>query len=97
MQTFRIDNDEKHLYLKNMESKNDKEELAEVMQTLHDNECIIIDRIVSPDCTLYQCKMNGYRFAVCDASMDGDGVFLCVDDLSTMEYLEEVFIDEKMG
>ena len=91
MQTFRVDGDEKHLYFKNLERRSDREELAEVMKILHDNDCVIIDRMMGPDCTLYQCKMNGYRFAVCDASIDGDGMFLCVDDLRTMEYLEKVF------
>ena len=91
MQTFRMNGDEKHLYFKNLEHMSDREELVEVMKILHDNECVIIDRIMGPDCTLYQCKMNGYRFAVCDASIDGDGTFLCVDDLRTMEYLESVF------
>lgn len=91
MQTFRMNGDEKHLYFKNLEHMSDREELAEVMKILHNNECVIIDRIMGPDCTLYQCKMNGYRFAVCDASIDGDGTFLCVDDLRTMEYLESVF------
>ena len=91
MQTFRVDGDEKHLYFKNLERRSDREELAEVMQILNENGCVIIDRIMGPDCTLYQCKMNGYRFAVCDASIDGDGTILCVDDLRTMEFLETVF------
>lgn len=96
MQTYRIDGDKKHLYFKNIERRSDKEEFSEVMKILHENEAIILDRLVGPDCTLYTCKIKEYRFAVCDASIDGDGTFLCVDDLITMEYLEDIFNDKKI-
>ena len=91
METFRLTGDDRHLYFRNLERLSGREELASVMKILNANGCQIADRIVGPDCTLYPCKMNGYRFAVCDESIDGDGISLCVDDEKTMEYLEEIF------
>jgi len=91
METFRIAGDDKHLYFKNLEKKSGQEEFRKVMDVLTCNECQIINRISGPDCTLFQCKLGDYRFAVCDASIDGDGTFLCVEDEQTMIFLEELF------
>ena len=91
METFRITGDDKHLYFKNLEKITGQEEFRNVIDVLTRNECQIINRITGPDCTLFQCKLGVYRFAVCDASIDGDGTFLCVEDEQTMIFLEDLF------
>ena len=91
METFRITGDDKHLYFKNLEKRSGQEEFRQVMDVLTRNECQIINRITGPDCTLFQCRLANYRFAVCDASVDGEGTILCVDDEQTMVFLEDLF------
>jgi len=91
METFRISGDEKHLYFKNLDRRSGKEEFNDVMDVLTRSGCQIINRIVGPDCILLHCNIGEYRFAVCDASIDGDGTFLCVDDELTMTFLEGLF------
>lgn len=95
METFKCAGDDKHLYLKSIEASNSREELAAVMKVFTDRGCIISDRIVGPDCTLYPCKLEEFRFAVCDASIDGEGIILCVDDDKTMKYLEDILKEKK--
>lgn len=90
MESFRLTGDDKHIYLKTTDGRNCREELASVMKILNSNNCQILDRIVGPDYTLYPCKMSVYRFAVCDASVVGEGISLCVDDENTMNYLEKL-------
>lgn len=53
MQTFRLEGDSKHLYLRNLERRSDREELAEIMQILTANGFEIKDKLTGPDCDLY--------------------------------------------
>ena len=90
MESFRLAGDDKHIYLKGVEGRSSREELATVLKIFTDKGCIISDRIVGTDCVLYPCRLEGYRFALCDASIVGEGISLCVDDENTMNYLEEI-------
>lgn len=95
MEKFTLTRDDKHIYLQDVEGRNSREELAAVLKIFTDEGCTISDRIVGPDCVWYPCKLEGYRFAVCDASASNEGIMLCVDDESTMKYLEKV-LKEKL-
>lgn len=94
METIRLAGDDKRLYFKNYERRSDEEEFCEVMHILAYNGCEFREKIMGPDCDLYPCRLNGYRFTVCDASIDGNGTCLCVDDNETMEFLEQLFCED---
>ena len=91
MEAFKIAGDEKHLYFRNIDGMNKREKLNNVMSVLISRDCQITHRTVGNDCTLIHCKIEYYRFVVCDASKDKEEIYLCVDDDKTMEFLHKLF------